>query len=253
MRVQPPLRIFVGWDPAQLRACAVAMHSARARASAALDLRRLGLPELVARGLYARPTRHPEPGRPGYYDEISAAPMSTGHAIARFLVPTLCGHEGWALFTDGDVLFRRDPADLFAVADPGCAVQVVKHLPIDGQGLKMTGAVQTSYARKNWSSVMLFNCGHPANAALDAGLVNTVPGRDLHRFCWLDDSLVGGLPSGWNHLVGTSFPDPDPALVHFTDGVPDMPGYEHCQWSDEWHAAARTCGYRLGRLSEASR
>jgi hypothetical protein len=33
---------------------------------------------------------------------------------------------------------------------------------------------------------MVFNCDHPANRALTLDLINTVPGRDLHRFCWLD-------------------------------------------------------------------
>lgn len=240
-------RVFIGWDAAQMRASAVAEASAQGKASRWLDVRRVALPELVAAGLYARPTRYPEPGRPSYHDEISEAPMSTGHAIARFLVPTLCGHEGWALFTDGDVLFRHDVLELFALADERLAVMVVKHEPIAGGGIKMTGAEQTRYARKNWSSVMLFNCGHRANRALDVGLVNRAPGRDLHRFCWLDDGLIGSLPAGWNHLVGTSAPDPDPALVHFTEGIPDMPGYEHCPWSDEWYARAAACGYRIRR------
>jgi len=28
--------------------------------------------------------------------------------------------------------------------------------------------------------------------------------------------------------------DIDPAIVHFTDGVPDMPGYETAAYADEW-------------------
>jgi hypothetical protein len=182
--------------------------------------------------------------------------MSTGHAIARFLVPALCGYDGWAVFTDGDVLFRDDVGKLFALADPRYAVQVVQHYHFPHATRKMEGAVQTSYARKNWSSVMLFNAAHPANRALTVDLVNEVPGRDLHRFCWLEDGLVGTLPARWNVLIGEQAPPEDTAIAHFTLGVPDMPGYEGQPYADEWYAAAKACGYRFteywARRREAS-
>ena len=38
--------------------------------------------------------------------------------------------------------------------------------------IKMDGQAQTIYPRKNWSSVMLFNCGHKSNAKLTQNLVN---------------------------------------------------------------------------------
>src|SRR5204863_5479284 len=123
---------------------------------------------LVARGLYTRPTRESAHG--GYWDLLSDAPMSTAHAIARFLVPTLCDHEGWAVFCDGDVLVRADLARLFALADPRYAVQVVPHHYAPADAVKMDGQAQTIYPRKNWSSVMLLHCGHPANRALDAAM-----------------------------------------------------------------------------------
>lgn len=245
-----PLQIFIGWDAHQMRACNVAMFSAAGSTFAAsLDIRRLALEEMIAKGLYARPTTivNNAAGSFGYWDAISEAPMSTGHAIARFLVPTLCDYAGWALFTDGDVLFRRDLSELFALADPRYAVQVVQHTYAPVETVKMDGQVQTQYARKNWSSVILWNAGHPANRALTVELVNTVPGRDLHRFCWLDDDLIGALPPEWNVLVGHSSPALDPAIVHFTEGVPDTPGYEHMPYSDEWYATARACGYRIAR------
>lgn len=245
-----PLKIFIGWDTHQIRTCNVAMFSAAVRSRVALDIRRLAMEEMMAKGLYARPTTIVETAvgsYGGYWDEISQAPMSTGHAIARFLVPVLCEYSGLALFTDGDVLFRRDVSDLFALADPKYAVQVVQHAYAPIETRKMDGQVQTQYARKNWSSVVLWHAGHPANRALTVDLVNTVPGRDLHRFCWLDDALVGALPPTFNHLVGVSAPDTDPAIVHFTEGTPDMAGYEHVSFADEWYAIARACGYRLSR------
>ena len=241
MRPVAPHRVFIGWDPSQLRAWNVAKMSLRTYAGARASVERLALPALQARGHYTRPTEALERG---YWDAISQAPMSTGHAIARFLVPFLCGYEGWALFTDGDVLFRADVCELFACADPSKAVQVVQHNHQPTAAVKMTGEVQTQYPRKNWSSVMLFNCAHPANHALNCELVNTVPGRDLHRFCWLPDALIGALPARWNVLIGEET-DPDPAIAHFTLGVPDMPGYERQPFADEWHVVAKHAGYRL--------
>jgi hypothetical protein len=100
----------------------------------------------------------------------------------------------------------------------------------------MDGQIQTAYARKNWSSVCVFNCDHPANRALTVDLVNTLPGRDLHRFCWLADNEIGALDPKWNWLAGHSDAAIDPAIVHFTDGVPSMPGYEDAPFADEWFA-----------------
>ena len=40
----------------------------------------------------------------------------------------------------------------------------------------------------------------------------------------------------WNYLVGHSNSGIDPKVVHFTEGVPDMDGYEHVPYADEWRA-----------------
>jgi hypothetical protein len=226
------IKVFIGWDAHQDRACRVAAKSLVDCTRSPIELKRISREELTVLGLYHRPTRVEGAG---LWDVISEAPMSTGHAIARFLVPFLCGYDGWALFTDGDVLFRADVAELFALADPRYAVQVVQHQHVPSQTVKMEGQTQTRYFRKNWSSVILWNAGHPANRAVSRELVNTVPGRDLHRFCWLEDELIGALPSRWNVLIGEQT-DPDPAICHFTLGVPDMPGYEDQPYADEWRA-----------------
>lgn len=243
-----PQRVFIGWDPAQMAAWNVAQQSASSKTTIPLLINRLALAPLVRSGLYTRPTRYPSDDldRVGYWDEISNAPMSTGHAISRFFVPLLNQYRGWALFTDGDVLFRRDLKDLFALADDRYAVMVVKHEAYDpGDAVKMEGQIQTRYERKNWSSVMLWNCAHKANVVNLPPLLNVVPGRDLHRFCWLRDEEIGTLPAEWNVLIGHS--DLAPALAHFTDGVPNMPGYEHVPYADEWYAVAKACGYQFKR------
>lgn len=238
------MRVFLGHDVREWRAWNIARFSLTLRAIGAVTVERVSIVQAQASGLYTRPTS--ERGA-GLWDDISDAPMSTGHAIARFLVPHICEYNGLALFADGDVLFRAPVDELFALADPRFAVQVVKHQYAPAATVKMDGQAQTRYGRKNWSSVMLFNCAHPANRALNLDLVNRVPGRDLHRFCWLDDDQIGALPVEWNYLVGHSSPSIDPDLVHFTEGVPDMAGYEHCEYADEWYEMARECGYRMAR------
>jgi hypothetical protein len=250
--MKPP-RIFLGWSAEEMRAWNVAQVSARARSQSPvrLDIDRITMSDLRYRELYTRPTT--DRGEGHLWDELSGAPMSTAHAIARFFVPMLCHYSGWALFTDGDVLFRDDVLSLFALADERYAVQVVQHPPLSDVGFKKDGHLQTTYARKNWSSVMLFNCGHPANLALEPELLNTAPGRDLHRFCWLSDDLIGALPMRWNYLVGVSAHDADPAIVHFTEGTPDVNGYEHCEYADEWYEASRLAGYRLERPPKEAR
>ncbi|TGQ95408.1 hypothetical protein EN851_07780 [Mesorhizobium sp. M8A.F.Ca.ET.208.01.1.1] len=224
--------IWIGFDPREADAFAVCRHSIHRYLIAPVPVRGVVLSQVRARGLYTRPTSRRE-GR--LWDDISGAPMATEFACSRFLVPHLAG-SGWALFMDGDMLARTDLQRLFALADPDKAVMVVKHDHRPRETVKMDGQAQTLYARKNWSSVMLFNCDHPANAALTPELVNTLPGRDLHRFCWLDDAEIGALDPQWNFLVGHSDPEIDPAIVHFTDGTPAMAGYEDCAYADEWRA-----------------
>lgn len=229
--------IWVGWDPREAAAFAVARHSARRLLTAPIPVFGLVLDNLIGAGLYSRPMEW----RDGYagnrimWDLISQAPMSTQHACARFLVPHLAG-SGWALFIDGDVLLRGNLARLFDELDPDMAVCCVKHTHVAEYEQKMDGQVQTRYHRKNWSSVMAFNCDHPSNKKLTVEAVNVVPGRRLHRFFWLKDHEIGELDQSWNFLVGHTDPAVDPKLVHFTDGCPDMPGYEDVPFAEEWRA-----------------
>lgn len=232
--------IWIGFDPREAAAFAVARASAQRHLTQPIPVRGVVLSELERWGLYRRPTeRSTSPhGRTLLWDTISNAPMSTEFAISRFLVAHLA-RSGWALFLDGDVLVRRNLVRLFDTLDPAYAVYCVQHHHEPPLGVKMDGQIQTQYARKNWSSVFAIQVSHPANVALTLGLINTVPGRELHQFSWLNDADIGALDPTWNFLVGHSDPAeiPDPAVVHFTEGTPDMPGYETCPFADEWRAA----------------
>lgn len=232
--------IYIGWDAREAAAFMVARNSIKSRLTFPIHIRGLMLDDLRARGLYWRPT---ERRGSQLWDTISDAPCSTEFSISRFLVPhvakgKLRGLHGWALFLDADMMALGNLVRLFETceADPCKAVFVVKHDHVPDEAEKMDGQIQTRYARKNWSSAMCFNLDHPANDALTPEFVNTAPGRDLHRFCWLADSEIGELAPEWNFLVGHSDPAIQPKIVHHTDGVPTMPGYESEPFADQWRA-----------------
>lgn len=229
--MQNSLQIFVGYDSREAEAYSVARESIRARLTQPVRINGVVLDGLKAKGLYRRPT---ERRNAKLWDVISEAPMSTEFAISRFLVPHLAGSQGWALFMDCDILCRTNLVRILDHADASKAVMVVKHDHVPSSSVKMDGQEQTRYARKNWSSVMLFNLEHVSNVNLTVDLINSVPGRDLHRFCWLKDDEIGELPPEWNFLVGHTDPSINPKIVHFTEGGPWMAGYENVPFADEW-------------------
>jgi lipopolysaccharide biosynthesis glycosyltransferase len=223
------VKVFIGEDPKEKAAGVVARASLKRRAKTPVSCTSLHLDRLASSGLLRRPVD----ARGALYDLHSQAPQSTEFAISRFLVPMLA-QQGWALFVDADVVFLEDVGKLLAIADPKFAVYVVKHQHSPTAETKMVDQVQTRYSRKNWSSVCLWNCDHPANRRLTLDDVNHRPGRDLHAFYWLHDSEIGTLPPRWNWLVGEQ-PMPDnPAIAHFTNGGPWLPGWAGAEHDDIW-------------------
>ena len=233
-------KCYLGYEPREDDGYQVCEFSIHRRTSKPIEVIPIEIEDMRKKGLYDREMEMRE-GR--LWDNISDAPCATGFAITRFLVPILAKHEGWALFCDGsDMMFTEDIWELEQYFDPKYAVICTqhKHEAVDGS-IKMDNQIQTAYRRKNWSSVMLFNCAHPSNKALDKNLVNSVPGRDLHGFCWLKDEEIGSLPLEWNYLVmGDSQLCYNKGMkktvknVHFTEGIPSMPNYEKVMFSDDW-------------------
>ena len=225
-----PYTLFIGYDTREDEAYRVAAYSAQKRASIPLTIQPIRLEEMRAKGFYRRPTEQRDNK---LWDVISDAPMSTEFAISRFLTPHLSQTQ-WAVFCDCDFLFLEDIAKLFALADEKYAVMCVQHNHKPPETTKMDNQAQLHYARKNWSSLMLWNCKHPANAALTIDVINTVPGRDLHRFFWLKDNEIGALPWAWNWLEGHSDPAIEPCAVHFTRGGPWFAHMKDCAYADLW-------------------
>jgi hypothetical protein len=158
---------------------------------------------------------------------------------SRFLIPWVMGFNGWALYCDSDMLFRDDIAKLWALRDDSKAVMVVKHDYKTRHSLKSIGTALESrnedYPRKNWSSMVLWNCGHPRNRIVTRDFASSAGGKTLHRFQWLQDDEIGEIPGEWNHLVGEKPYDAKAKLVHFTLGSPCFDFYRKCDYSDEWH------------------
>jgi hypothetical protein len=213
------MKIYIGYDSREDDAYAVAKYSAGDH-----DVSPIIQSELRSANIYSRET-----------DALA----STEFSITRFLVPFLNGFDGWALFVDCDVLFLADPSELFSMVDDRFAVMCVQHDYRPTSETKMDGKRQHIYPRKNWSSVVLFNCGHPSNAALTPDLVNEATPQYLHRFSWLTDDLIGSIPHEWNWLVGWHKEpiDGKPKLLHFTEGGPWFSEYEDCEYSLLWKRA----------------
>jgi lipopolysaccharide biosynthesis glycosyltransferase len=159
---------------------------------------------------------------------------------SRYLVPYLQGYKGWAIFADGDMILREDLKELWDLRDESKAVQVVKHNYKTSHPRKYTGSPiendNVDYDRKNWSSVMLINCGHPSNRVLTKELVAEAGGAFLHRFQWLTENEIGELPMEWNHLVREYAPNRDAKLAHFTLGAPGFNAYSRDEHAWEWNA-----------------
>jgi len=230
------LSVFIGYDQRQDAAYRVCRNSILRRCSRDVHIVKLAQEPLRAAGLYSREWRDVN-GQ--WIDCTDGKPFSTEFTFTRFLVPLLALRQGWALFCDCDFLFTADLACLFDLADDRYAVMVVKHEHKPREKTKMTGAAQTSYRRKNWSSLVLWNCEHAGNRAVTTWGVNHLAGHFLHAFSWLGEAEIGALPATWNHLsgVGPAWKDEDPPCgIHYTLGTADMPGHEAAPFADLWLA-----------------
>lgn len=161
--------------------------------------------------------------------------QSTDFAFSRFLVPYLCNYSGTALFMDSDILCLGDVSELFNERDRWSAVQVVKHDYTPKTQTKFLGQAQTTYEKKNWSSVMLFNNFHYDCQRLTLDYVERATGLELHQFHWTQ--RVGDLSPKWNYLVGEGQEVPEPKLVHYTLGGPYFNDTRDCEYSREWFDA----------------
>lgn len=153
----------------------------------------------------------------------------------RFLTPFLMNYSGWAIFADGDMVCMTDIAELWKIRDPSKAVQVVKHDYKTKMTSKYLNNKNENYPKKNWSSLVLWNCGHEANQVLTPEYISSKSGAFLHRFSWLEDYLIGEIPKEWNWLAIEYEENPNAKIIHYTLGTPCFKDFSNCSMSNEWH------------------
>lgn len=187
------LRCFIGFDHRQPISLNVLASSLYTRSSVPLAITPLVLPQLPI-------------------DREGLTPFT----YSRFLVPYLCGYEGWALFMDLDMVALDDIKKLFDLADDKYAVMVSKN------SIKF-----------EWASLMLFN--NAKCKVLTPDFIETA--ARLHDCSWVDDDQIGDLPREWNHLVGYDEPREKPKVIHYTQGVPAFPLTHDCEHADKWFEA----------------
>lgn len=160
---------------------------------------------------------------------------SNDFVYSRFLTPYLSDFKGWAIFADGDMICQGDLKELIDMADPSKAVMVVKHDYQTKATQKYLGNINENYPRKNWSSVILWNCEHPKHKILTPDFVSKQTGKFLHRFSWLDGQDIGELPLEWNWLASEYRVNREAKLIHFTLGTPCFKDYKNSDMADIWY------------------
>lgn len=168
------------------------------------------------------------------YKEIHAD-GSNKFIYSRFLTPYLTNFSGWAIFADGDMICQSDISELWALRDPTKAVQVIQHQYETKSNIKYLGNKNENYPRKNWSSMILWNCGHKKNKILTPQFIEKQPGSYLHRFSWLQDDDIGSLPLEWNWLAIEYPENKDAKIIHYTLGTPCFKDYSNTSMSNLWH------------------
>ncbi len=217
------IQVFIGWDSAHQIASQVCSHSILRRASCSVQINFLKLDELRSAGAYWR----------------SSDPLaSTEFTYSRFLTPYLTAYKGTAVFCDNDFLWLDDIAKMILEVRTDASVSCVKHNYQPTEKTKMDGRIQSQYPRKNWSSLMIFDCAASACRRLNPELVNSSTGAYLHQMQWADDEDIGDVPSRWNWLEGWNEKPSEgvPGAVHFTRGGPWLETWKKVEYADLWIA-----------------
>ena len=159
---------------------------------------------------------------------------SNDFIYSRFLVPYLMNFNGWAIYADGDMICLEDIKKLWDIRNDKYAVQVVKHNYKTKITKKYWGNKNENYPRKNWSSLILWNCNHTSHKKLTPEFIQKQTGAFLHRFSWIKDEEIGELDKEWNWLAMEYEEKKDIKLIHYTIGTPCFKEYENSSLSKHW-------------------
>ena len=211
-----PIPVFVGYDPREAIAYHVCANSIIRNASAPVAI----IP--VALNLFTD------------YKETHGD-NSNHFVYTRFLVPYLMDFRGRAIFIDGDMVVRGDVIELYESLQTAHDVAVVKHDYKTRMPVKYMGAPNEDYPRKNWSSVIVWDCQSYPNRRLTPDFVQKQPGSFLHRFAWIDDDRIQALPTEWNWLPDELGENTEAKLLHYTLGTPCFREFADTTQAAEWH------------------
>jgi lipopolysaccharide biosynthesis glycosyltransferase len=223
-----PIPIFIGYDPREAIAFHVCANSIIRHASQPVAIMPLAL------NLFQDYTETHTDG-------------SNQFIYSRFLVPHLMDFKGWAIFIDGDMIVRGDIVELWNLREADKDVMVVKHDYKTRMTEKYLGAKNEDYPRKNWSSVILWNCSNHPIQRLTPAFIEKSTGAELHRFSWINNDRIGELPTEWNWLPDEYGPNPNAKLLHYTLGTPCFHEFATANMSDEWHRERMLTEYCLQR------
>jgi hypothetical protein len=168
---------------------------------------------------------------------------SNAFTYSRFMVPYLCDFSGFAIFVDGpDMAMLGDIAELWEQRSGYHAAQVVKHEYKTKFPRKYVGSIMETrnedYPRKNWSSVIVWNCGHYANRILTPECIKSASGEFLHRFGWVPDEKLGDLDPKWNWLADEYGQNTKAKLLHWTAGIPAIRSCVRSPHAQHWFATS---------------
>ena len=209
-------KIFIGFDQREACAYHTFVQSLINHSSIPLDITPLCLKSLAG---------YKELHRDGGNDFV----------YSRFLSPFLNNFDGWAIYADGDMVCQADILELLKLKDDSKEVMVAKHNYQTKQSKKYFNNKNENYPKKNWSSVILWNCSHPKHKILTPEFIQNQSGKFLHRFSWLDEDEIREIPLEWNWLALEYPENKEAKIIHYTLGTPCLKEYKDTNMSDIWY------------------
>ena len=174
---------------------------------------------------------------------------SNAFIYSRFLVPYLMNFKGHAIYIDGDMILRDDISKLWDLRNPFFDVQVIQHNYKTRMPVKYLGSKNEDYPRKNWSSVIIWNCNSQVNRTLTPEYIMNSKGSHLHRFEWIDNERIGGLPIEWNWLPDELGENENAKLLHYTLGAPCFNEFKNTEMNSYWHIENYLTNYCEQRIT----
>ena len=239
--------IFVGYDERQHEPFLVAKHSLESLAKVPIKVHKMHHKDYRLQKLFTRKWTVEENGQ--YTDVLDGKPFSTQFSHSRFLVPELWRRikdedkNPLVMFVDCDFVWTSDIGIMFKELEmkkirnkSTTPVYCVHHNYKPTTLVKMDTVEQTSYNKKLWSSMMVFDMDHEDNSKLTKDCVNVESGNWLHSFNWVENpNSLGIIDESWNFIPDHSEKNTSVInAIHYTEGGPWFKEYRQCSYGNLW-------------------